>query len=245
MIQEYKVVKHNQLIQHSRHNLSTQEQKIVLFLITKIKPEDTDLHLYEFKIRDFCDICGIDLSGGNYVLLKETIKKLADKSIWITLDDGRETIIRWIDRPYIDDKSGTIQIKLDELMKPYLLELKEHFTTYSLYFTLAMKSKYSLRIYEILKSYQNMGQIEFEIEHLKKMLFAEKYELFGDFKRKVLDIAMREINELGDIFIKYELEKKSHKFHKIKFYIKMKSEIDERMETFKKIEEKLYENKEE
>jgi len=102
-----------------------------------------------------------------------------------------------------------------------------------------MKSKYSIRIYEILKSYQNMGQFEFEIGQLKKMLFAEKYELFGDFKRKVLDIAMREINELGDIFIRYEIEKKGRKFHKIKFIIKPKAKIDERMETFKKIEEKL------
>jgi plasmid replication initiation protein len=239
-LREYSVVKHNHLIQQSRHNLSTQEQKIILYLITKIKPEDTDLYLYDFLIKDFCEICGIDgTSGKNHADLKDTIKKMADKSIWIKLDNGKETLLRWIEKPYIDEKSGKIEIKLDKDMKPYLLELKQHFTTYSLYFTLAMKSKYSIRIYELLKSYQNMKQIEFEIEQLKQILSAEKYELFGDFKRKVLDISIREINELSDIFIKCEIEKKGRKFHKIKFLIKPKIKLDERLETFSKIEKRL------
>ena len=238
-VMEYNVVKRNDLIQKSRHHLSAQEQKIVLYLISKIKHDDNDLKLYDFRLKDFCEVCGVDISGGNYSLLKDTIKKLADKSIWITLDDGRETLVRWIERPYLDRKDGIIQIKLDELMKPYLLELKNHFTVYNLYFTLGMKSKYSLRIYELLKSYQNMGQCEFEIEQLKKMLFVEKYERYQDFRIKVLQIAIREINDYSDIFVTYNLEKKSHKFHKIKFYIKLKQYFDERFETFKKIEKRL------
>jgi len=234
---EYKIVKRNDLIQKSRYNLSTQEQKIILYLISKIKPEDTELKLYEFQIKDFCEVCGIDTtSGKNYALLKDTIKNLTDKSVWVTLDNGDETVVRWIEKPYLNKKSGTIKIKLDKDMKPYLLHLKEKFTKYSLYFTLAMKSRYSIRLYEILKSYQYKNECEFEIEHLKKMLSAETYKLFGHFKEKVLEIAMREINDYGDISVKYELERQGRKFHKIKFKMALKYDIDESIKTFKRID---------
>jgi len=237
LVREYRIVKHNQIIQRSRYALSTQEQKIVLYLITKIRPDDTELDLYELKIKDFCEVCGIDeTSGKNYWDLKKAVKGLADKSIWVTLDNGLETIVRWIERPYIDRKSGTIKIKLDELMRPYLLQLKEHFTAYNLYYTLAMKSKYSIRIYELLKSYENLSECEFEIEELKKMLSAEKYGMYKDFRVKVIDIAVREINDFSDISIAYRIQKKGKKADKIRFKVTPKTAMKDRVETFKNIE---------
>ena len=237
---DYQVVKHNDLIQKSRFDLQMQEQKIILYLITKIKPEDNELKLYEFSIQEFCEICGIYTeSGKNYSSLKATIKNLADKSIWTTLADGRETLLRWIERPYISPKSGIIKIKLDELMRPYLLELKSHFTAYNLYYTLAMKSKYSIRIYELLKSYEYIGEFTLDIEALKKMIGAEKYETYKDFRIKVLEIALREINDYSDISVIYSAEKKGLKYNKIQFEIASKKDTIKRAETFKKIERKL------
>ena len=239
-LREYSVIKSNDLIQRSRYQLSTQEQKIILYLISKIKPDDDDFKLYDFQIKDFCEVCGIDETNGqNYANLKITIKNLADKSVWVTLNDGRETVVRWIERPYIDKKCGKIQIKLDDLMKPYLLELQKQFTKYNLYFILAMKSKYSLRIYEILKSYENMGCCEYDIEQLKKMIFAEQYTQISDFRKKVINIAVQEINDFGDVSVKYNFIKQGRAFNKIQFLIKTKNNLDERVETFKKIEEQL------
>jgi len=239
-LRDFKVVKHNNLIQRSRYELSTQEQKIILYLITKIKPEDTELELYEFNIKDFCEICGIDeTSGKNYTNLKKAVGKLTEKIIWVTLDNGDETVIRWIERPYINRKNGIVKIKLDELMRPYLLQLKEHFTAYNLYYTLAMKSKYSIRIYELLKSYENISKYTVNIAELKKMISAEKYEMYKDFRVNVLDIALKEINDFSDIAVGYEVEKKGPKADKIIFKIKPKKNVKEQLETFKKIEKIL------
>ena len=239
-LREYSVVKSNDLIQRSRYQLSTVEQKIILYLISKIKPDDDNLKLYDFQIKDFCEICGIDeKNGGNYIMLKHLLKDLADKSVWVTLTDGRETVVRWVERPYIDKKSGKIQIKLDELMKPYLSELQKQFTKYNLYFILAMKSKYSLRLYEILKSHENMGGCEYDLAQLKKMLFAENYTYLKDFKKIVMDISMREINNFGDITVTHEFIKQGRAFSKIKFAIKPKKNLDERLQTFKRIEQIL------
>lgn len=244
-VREYKVVKANDFIQKTRYNLSTQEQKIILYLITKIKPEDSEFQLYEFKIKEFCTICGIDDNNGkNYANLKNTIKKLADKSFWITIDEkGTETLFRWIDRPYINVKSGTIKIKLDELMKPYLLQLQTRFTEFSLYYTLAMKSQYSIRLYELLRSFENLGGWTFTIDELKKRLYAETYDRYPDFKRKVIDIAMREINNFSDISVTYELEKQGRKYHRIRFIVKLKKDLKDRLETWEKIDKIISPNK--
>ena len=238
----HQVVKHNDLIQKSRYELSLQEHRIILYLISKIKPDDKIFHEYTFKIKDFCEVCGMDeTSGKNYALLKQTMDNLTDKKNWIILKDQNggewETTLRWIEKVAINKKSGIIKIRIDSDMTPYLLKLKRKFTSYSLYFTLAMKSKYSIRLYELLKSYENLIEYEFEIENLKILLSAEKYKLFGNFQDKVLSIAKREINDYSDILISYELEKQGRKFHKIKFLInpKYKEKFDESIRTWKNI----------
>lgn len=218
------VVKSNILIQKTRYCLSVQEQKVVLYLISKIKPEDTGLQEYIFDIKDFCKIVGVDYDNGkNYQNVKSTIKNLADRSFWITLEDGTETLLRWIERPYINKGSGIIRIKMDELMMPYLIGLKKHFTQYNLYFILAMRSQYSVRLYELLKSYQNCSKWTFDIEDLKKKLNADNYDRWFNFNKKVLSVALKEIELYTDLDIKFDLIKKGRKYDKITFYINQKT----------------------
>lgn len=237
-LQNYKVVKSNDLIQKSRYELSLQEYKIVLYLISKIKPEDIDLEMHTFKILDFCKICGLELyNGKNYKNIKNTLRTLSDKSFWIMLEDGSETLFRWIQTMNMNKKSGIIKIELGTGIAPYLLQLKNRYTSYELLHTLAMKSQYSIRLYELLKSYEYQHKKVFNIDELKKTLAAENYELFGDFKRKVLDISMREINSLSDLNITYKPIKESRRYAEIEFTMKIKKGVNERLEMWAKIDE--------
>jgi plasmid replication initiation protein len=234
-IQRYNtVVKANNLIQKSRFDLSTQQQKMLLFIISQISMFDEEFKLYEFEITDFCKICGIDSNqGNNYKLLKEQIKKISDKSLWLELEGGKETLIRWIEKPYIDKGSGTIKIKLDEDMKPYLLQLKEKFTEYELFYTLNFKSKYSIRLYEYLKSihYKTLERYEKTIEILDfQRLLESPYKTFRDFNKNVLQVAYKEINEYSDLLFNYELKTKGRKVVKITLIIEPK-EIGDRLKT--------------
>lgn len=223
------VVKANALIQKSRFSLSTQQQKIVLFLISQIEPQDEDFNLYEFKIADFCRVCGIDPQGDNYTALKNQIKAISDKSLWIELESGEETLLRWIERPYISKRNGTIKIKIDREMKPYLLQLKERFTEYELIYTLNFKSKYSIRLYEYLKSihYRKLKPYErtMDIEKFQKLLDSN-YTEFKDFHTRVLKPAQKEINTYSDIIFDYEIIKEGRKAVAISFTIKTKDTID-------------------
>ena len=220
---EYKVVKSNTIIQKARYDLNLQELKIMSYCFSMIKPNDTIEQEYVFSIQEYCKVCGIDFkSGWNYKEFKATLKGLRDKSFWITNPDGSETTVGWLGKVTINRGSGKIKIKFDEDMQQYIMGLFENFTQYELLSTLPMRSQYSIRIYELLKSYAWTKKHTFDIDELKKQLVAEHYINFKDFRKKVIEIAVREINEYTDLNISYEPIKKGVKVIQITFYIKQK-----------------------
>jgi len=221
------VVKRNDFVQNSHHQLSLLEQKIILFVISKIKPLDTDFTEQLFSIADFCRFCGLDEKNGkNYRNLKDALGKLLSRYVWISLDNGSITSLRWVDKVTINKGSGIIQLKLDKDLKPYFLQLEEQYTLYELRYILSMRSQYSVRLYELLKSYSYKKNVVFEVNELKRLLFSENWERNNDFKRKVLDIAVREINEFSDIFVEYIFQKDGRRFSKVWFAIDRKEAYD-------------------
>ena len=237
------VVKSNDLIQKSRFSLTTNQQKIILYLISKLKYKDTDFTECKVDIKDFCKVCGIDLNNGRrYNELKNSIKQIADKSIWLEKENGDETLVRWIEKPTIHKNDGVITIRLDDDLKPYLLELKEKYTQYELIYTLKMKSKYSIRLYELLKSrqYDKLKEytVKYSIDELKKLLDAENYKTFKDFRRRVLDKATEEINSYSDIFIDCLCIKQGKAITDIEIHIETKDPI-QRLSTAADIERSL------
>lgn len=204
------VRKSNDLIQHARFSLNTVQQKIILHLISQIQPWDQEFQSYDFNVLDFCRICGIDNdSGRNYTEIKEEIKKLSDKSYWLTLEDGdSEVLVRWIECAVFRKNSGIIRLRFNEYLKPYLLQLKEKYTEYQLIYTLHFKSKYSIRLYELICSVHFHDLYEykrtFALDKLKKHLDCEKYTDYRDFRRDVLEKAIKEINRYSDKTVTYE-----------------------------------------
>ena len=224
---EKTVTKSNELIQKSRFSLSLQQQKIILYLISSITPYDEDFKLYSFSIQQFCKVCGIDL--GHYAELKAQIKNIADKSIWLQLPNGKETLLRWIEKPYINERDGVIQIKLDQDMKPFLLQLKENFTCYEIIWTLHFKSKYTIRLYELVKSIHfhelEEYQREYSVNELRRLLDAEKYERWVHFRQRVLDPAVQEINEYSDKNVVWQPIKRGRSIERIRFTITAKDSL--------------------
>ncbi len=191
-----RVIKSNEMIRKGRFNLALVEQRIVLFMISKIRPDAADFDTIEFNIRDFCEVCGIQYRS-NISALKDTIKELADKSMWIQTGKGKQqTLIRWIEKPYIDPDCGIVKIRLDRDLLPYLINLKSNFTEYQLISTLALRSVYSLKLYELLKSYLYLGKYEITIDELKEYLQVDNR--YGEIKYFNRDVVRRELDEIND-----------------------------------------------
>lgn len=237
---EYLVVKGNELIQQNRFELSLTEQKTVAFVCSMIKPIEAKDRAngvpfqleYDFNIRDYCKVCGIDYdNGNNYANIKATLKRLSDRSMWVTFDENpdEEVLCRWLSKVRTNKRSGMAHIKLDEDLAPYLFDLGQKFTQYQLYNILAMKSAFSVRIYELMKSYAFQKSKIFDIDELKHLLMVEdvkSYIRFPDFRRKVLEVAQREINELTDINIHFEPITKGRKVVKVNFRIEQKDTME-------------------
>lgn len=212
MSKEMIVRKSNSLIQKSRFSLSLQEQKIILYIISKIKPFDTEFKECSFTVKEFCETCNIDISSGkNYDDIKNAIKNIADKSIWVNIE-GADVLLRWIEKARIQD--NIITIRIDDDMKPFLLELNSNFTMYELVWTLHFKSKYSIRLYELVKSihYFELRPYSriYTLEELKTLLGAENYD-YSNFKLRVLDVAIKEINTVSDKIVSYKVVKRTKK----------------------------------
>lgn len=216
------VRKSNDLVQMTRNNLTLSQQRLMLHIFSMIKPEDTDLPSYELSIYDFIKMTGMDPhSGALYKQVRKNIEELANAPIQWIKNNGTSTVetFRWIDKVRIDESRARMTITLDPVLKPHLVQLKTLYTTMDVTYTMLMRSTYSIRIYELCKSYQSL--------YLKKKAAGEPlvwnlsmlYEQlsytanrWSDFRRLALEKAKAEINEKTDIIFNYDVyEKKGQK----------------------------------
>lgn len=246
----YMVVKSNTLVLNSRFQYSVSQQKTIAYICSKIKPNTTDIQLeYIFDIQEYLLMIGVESSGNQYALIKETLQSLANKAMWIPIEDKNgqgETLVRWLSNVTIYPKSGQIKIKLDEYLAPYLFDLRKKYLSYGLINILNFRSKYSIRFYELLKAHYDMKRscsgkkkyetpvIEWvidldELKHLLMLDTAENSGKFGrypDFRRKILEVAQKEINALSDMKFDFEPITKGRKTVKIKFLIQHKDAME-------------------
>ena len=227
-VKERKIRKSNELIQKARYKLPLPGQKILLYLISRIKYDDTEFRTEEFVISDFCEICGIEDSGGNYKILKEALSDLLTESarVWIMLPNGLQTPLMWIQKPYIDESSGKLMVTLDNDMRPYLLDLKKNYTQYEMIYTMRFRSKYSFRLYEIAKSYQYHDEHAFTktytVDELRSLLDADNYPKYCNFNQRVLKPAVEEINTYTDKNLEIREIKNGRKVERLELTISAK-----------------------
>ena len=238
------VVKSNELIQKTTFSLTAQQQKIVLFIASKIKPEDEMFHEYCFTIPEFCQICGIEKGGKQYDELWNALEGLRKADIKyngstrIPIDNDTETTLQWVLKCFFDKKAGLVHILMDPSMVPFLLRLKSNFTQYELIWTLQFKSKYAIRLYEYCKSrqYNKLKEYSFRVtlDELQDRM-GSSYPRFPNFRQKALDVAVREINEKSDMMVEYSAAKTGKAVSALDITVKTK-EVGERLKRYAEIE---------
>ena len=212
------VTKSNILIE-ANYKLGVVEQKIILCLASNIHPEDSDFKSYTLPIKEFNRLLG--LSGTpKYTELRQITKELMQKVFEVRIDK-KVIQVSWLSYVAYNESEGTIDVRFDPFLRPYLLELKKEFTSYKLENVVKLKSSYAIRIYELLKQYERFQERTFFLSDLRKMLGAEDvYPAYGNFKQRVLLPAQKELMKKTDISFEIEVAKKGRKVEKVKFLIK-------------------------
>ena len=139
------------------------------------------------------------------------------------------TTIRLINKPRYTEGSNELTIDIDKDLIPYIIDLKREFTRYQIENILRLKSSYAVRVYELLKQYENIGKREINIKDLREYLGIDKkeYTRFDNFEARVLTPAQEEINKHTDINIEYEKLKQGRKIISILFKVEPKDTQDQ------------------
>jgi plasmid replication initiation protein len=249
------IVKDNRLIV-SKYHLSLTQIRFISYLSTLIDKDDKDFTTYTFNIQDILEV--LDIERSNYKKLRIALRKLSSK--YVILQDNEKIIEETTFLSYfkLDKEEDIIQVRFDKSLKPFFLQLQTKFTKLSFKKILSFDSQYSVRFYEILESkasiynkYNNRHELEFEydLKELKEMLLGnfnentetieipKSYNVYGNFKKKVLSIAEKELKEKGDYYFEYEAIKTGRKVTSIKFKIikngeKIKKDFKEKKRQF-------------
>ncbi|MCB2181336.1 MAG: replication initiation protein [Desulfobulbaceae bacterium] len=216
------VHKANELIESSYH-LTTQEQRIILYMISKLNPyKEKEFQKLKISIKDFCELTGIS-HGSVYNEIMNITRKLRRRELIIKKPES-DLVIGWLSSAEYFTGEGFVELEFSPKLSPYLLQLQELYTPYNLKDVIRLRLTHSFRIYELCKQYQNIGSRTFLLQDLKEILGIEKkYPRFGDFKRRVLVPSLKELNEITDIGVKFEEIKKGRRVSAIKFTFSRKS----------------------
>jgi len=141
--------------------------------------------------------------------------------------DDQETLIPLINKAIYHKGKGTIDIRLDEDLREYLLQLKDNFTSIKVNDLFNLSSTYAMRIYELLVQYRRIGERTIELSELRKMLNIppDQYQRFQHFDTRILKKAQYEINTKTELAFSYEKIRKNRSIYSIKFVFAKKKAI--------------------
>ena len=218
------IVQHNDLIE-ARYRLSLQEKRVILWLLTQVKSDDKDFKLHKLEISEFAKMTDIVVDS-RYSELRKITRRLIQRALEV-YDHSSCTLIQfsWLSFAKYYLKKGYVELRFDPALKPYLLQLKSHFTKLTLSDMMQLNSMYAIRFYELLKQYELIGQREISVKDFREYCGIEdhEYKKYNDFKKDVLERAKKEINEKTDLKINYTEIKESRKIVAIKWTITKKN----------------------
>ena len=219
------VVKDNALIDAS-FNLSLVEQRLMLIAIVEAREiqdltPDTPI---EIKASSYREQYNTDSSEA-YKQLAEATKQLFNRQFsYVDKYKGEDaiTVSRWLNEATYINNKGTVVIYLNRNVISMISRLEANFTKYLLEQVSDFKSQYSIRLYELLIKYKDVGNSKkYTIEEIRSLLGigVNEYKVLADFKKRVLDLAVKEINDKTDTTIKYEQFKEGRTISHILFKI--------------------------
>lgn len=172
-----------------------------------------------------------------YNRMKEAEETLFNRRFTFLDSEGKTVKSRWIQRVrYLDDE-GAIELAftLDVVKGITRLDgAEEFFTQYLLSQTSNLNSVYSVRLYELLIQWKTAVKTPvFELSLFRGQMGLNdgEYKAMNDFKKRVLDLAVNEINEKTDLTVSYTQEKKGRLIHGFKFTVKQKEKTKKEVKT--------------
>lgn len=247
-VRNYTVAQSNQLIEAS-YTLTLDEKRLLLAAIAKLNPLADSPAVVDVYGDEFCQMFALNPKSG-YSQLHNAMDRLYARTIKRRRYDERGRLVdeemRWIygKSKTVGAGSGKVTVRFAPELVPYLCQLRNRFTQYRLMGMFDLRDFLSIRLYELLAQYlvddmdarNNGDETEYDsgqavavksirympVKDLRVILdIGEKYPTFKQFRQKVLDAAVTEINKRTNLSVSYTLEKNGRTVEKVlfKFYV--------------------------
>lgn len=200
------VEKQNVLNDIRSNNMSLQELRFFSIYLAKINPRDMDTRVVRFSLVEFQKIMEIGRTNINH--FKFTTDNLLCKIVKIPRNDGGYDSFQLFKKCSVGMYNGEwyVEINAHDESLPLMFEFKNKYFTYQLWNALRLKSSNQLRMYEILKQYEKVGERILKIDELRELLGIgpKEYLRYNNFKSRVLDSCQKALEENTDIKFTYE-----------------------------------------
>lgn len=220
MIEDKLVVQANSLIEAS-YKLKTSQQKFLRIMSSIISKNDEDFKMYEFKINELLEIFQVKDQSKYKEIPKQTRELMGNVLTFKT--DKKLIQVPFLNYCEYEIGTGILRVQFHPYLKPFYLYLNKEnpYTKYELKNILPLRSVYSIRIYELLKQYEKIGNRTIEIGKLKEMfqIKPNEYTRYNDFKRFVIIQAQKELPLKTDLNFDFIEIKTGRKVTSLKFYI--------------------------
>ena len=227
------VVKDNALINAS-YNLELTEQRLIMLAIINARESGQGITAdskLEIHASDYAKLFNVSIDA-SYKALKEAVNNLFNRQFSYTAEykrTGKTGVVRsrWVSRIFYVDDLALLEITFAPDVVPLVTRLEEHFTSYQTKQVAHLTSKYATRLYELLIAWREVGkvpQIEISTFRNRLGLLENEYTAMSDFKKRVLEPSIKQINEHTDITVTYEQHKKGRLISGFSFKLKQKQQ---------------------
>ena len=228
------VVKDNALINAS-YNLDLVEQRLILLAIVEARESGKGINAnnpLEVHADSYINQFNVARQTA-YQALKDASKDLFARQFSYQEMNKRGNIenvlSRWVSEIRYVDAEATVKLIFAPAIVPLITKLEEQFTKYELQQVSNLSSAYAVRLYELLIAWRSTGQTPvIELEEFRKKIgvLDDEYTRMGNFKDRVLHLAIAQVNEFTDITVKYEQHKKGRSIYGFSFSFKQKKNVN-------------------
>lgn len=212
----------------AKYRLSPNEQRVLYAILTQLKndEEPTDQKFYFVKADDIVLEDGAGETS-KFNTLRRVCTTLYKREISITgVPNGATNIgtiplleTRWIQsKATYFEGEGRIGLRLTYDILPFISQLRRDFTRLPHNALMAMTSSHAQRIFEMLMQFRDTGLFKISVADLRYRLdLVTKYKDFYDFKKRVIEVAVQQINEHAEIDVAVQYKKKGRAVHDLVF----------------------------
>ena len=227
-INEQATIKMRNEVVNGRYHLPLLEMRMLMALAAHVKKNADEFDCYSISASELGRYMGLN-DKTQYTTIRKLARSLRKRELffeWFARPESKRKswlTTGWFDYILYDEEHATLEFQFASKIEPMLLQVQEAYVQLRAKPLMAFNCSYSNRLLMLIMEWEKIQPRQISIEELRDMFqLLDKYKMFNDFKRFVIDPAIKEINALSDFSVKFTPIKTGRSYTHIKFFIKRK-----------------------